>query len=54
MLGEPPRVMIGASELLIDLFGERGRHARSAVGMQALPNGIAVEVEMVVEIAPAS
>ena len=52
--GEPPRVMNGASDLLIDLFGERGRHARSAVGMQALPNGIAVEVEMVVEIAPAS
>ena len=52
--GEPPRVMNGASDLLIELFGERGRHARSAVGMQALPNGIAVEVEMVVEIAPAS
>lgn len=46
--------MNGASDLLVDLFGERGRHARSAVGMQALPNGIAVEIEMVVEVAPAS
>ena len=45
-----PRVINGASDLLVELFGERGRHARSAVGMAALPGGISVEVEMVVQI----
>lgn len=44
-------VLDGASELLIEVFGERGRHPRSAVGVQALPLGFAVEVEMVVEFA---
>jgi enamine deaminase RidA (YjgF/YER057c/UK114 family) len=48
--GEQPRVINGASDLLVSLFGERGRHARSAVGMQALPGGIAVEIEMIVEV----
>jgi enamine deaminase RidA (YjgF/YER057c/UK114 family) len=47
-----PRVANGASDLLVALFGESGRHARSAVGMQMLPLNIAVEVEMVVEIEP--
>ena len=45
-----PRVANGASDLLVALFGESGRHARSAVGMQMLPMNIAVEVEMVVEV----
>ncbi|MEX0782975.1 MAG: RidA family protein [Dehalococcoidia bacterium] len=45
-----PRVANGASDLLIEIFGEAGRHARSAVGMQMLPVNIAVEVEMVVEV----
>ena len=45
-----PAVMDGASRLLIELFGERGRHARSAIGVQALPHGAAVEVEMVVAV----
>ncbi|MCS6924722.1 MAG: RidA family protein [Candidatus Binatia bacterium] len=45
-----PRVINGASDLLVALYGERGRHARSAVGMQQLPFGIAVEIEMVVEV----
>lgn len=49
--GQQPQVMNGASDLLVEIFGENGRHARSAVGMQGLPVGIAVEVEMVVEIA---
>jgi len=44
-------VMDGASGLLLDLFGERGRHARSSVGMAELPMNIAVEVEMIVEAA---
>lgn len=44
-------VMDGASALLLELFGERGRHARSSVGMAELPMNIAVEVEMVVEVA---
>lgn len=44
-------VMNGASDLLIELFGERGRHARSSVGMAELPMNIAVEVEMVVSVA---
>ena len=44
-------VMNGASDLLISLFGESGRHARSSVGMAELPMNIAVEVEMIVEVA---
>lgn len=47
---DQPKVMNGASDLLVEVFGEAGRHARSAVGMQALPNGIPVEIEMVLEI----
>ena len=47
---DQPKVINGASDLLVKLFGERGRHARSAVGMQQLPFGIAVEIEMVVEV----
>jgi enamine deaminase RidA (YjgF/YER057c/UK114 family) len=45
-----PQVMNGASDLLVAVFGEAGRHARSAVGMQSLPANIAVEVEMVIEV----
>ncbi len=41
----------GASDLLVELYGEPGRHARSAVGMGSLPRGSCVEVEMVVEVA---
>ncbi len=48
---EQPKVIDGASGLLISLFGDRGRHARSAVGMAELPFNIAVEVEMVVQVA---
>lgn len=45
-----PEVINGASDLLVEIFGEKGRHARSAVGMNALPRNIAVEIEMVVEV----
>ena len=41
----------GASDLLVELYGESGRHARSAVGMAGLPRGSCVEVEMIVEVA---
>jgi enamine deaminase RidA (YjgF/YER057c/UK114 family) len=47
---DQPKVINGASDLLVALYGERGRHARSAVGMQQLPFDIAVEIEMVVEV----
>ena len=45
-----PYVINGASDLLVEIFGERGRHARSAVGMAELPGDIAVEIEMVVRV----
>lgn len=47
---DPPRVANGASDLFTDIFGENGRHARSAVGVATLPGGAPVEVEMVVEV----
>lgn len=47
---DQPKVINGASDLLVQVFGESGRHARSAVGMAELPSGIAVEVEMVLEV----
>ena len=45
-----PAVMDGCSDLLVAVFGDAGRHTRSAVGMAELPFDIAVEIEMVVEI----
>jgi enamine deaminase RidA (YjgF/YER057c/UK114 family) len=45
-----PQVINGASDLLVDIFGERGRHARSAVGMAELPGDICVEIEMIVQL----
>ena len=48
---DQPKVVNGASDLMVEVFGERGRHARSAVGVAALPLGVAVEVEGVFEIA---
>ncbi len=47
-----PRVINGFSDLMVAVFGDRGRHARSAVGMVALPANISVEIEMIVEVAP--
>jgi enamine deaminase RidA (YjgF/YER057c/UK114 family) len=45
-----PEVINGASDLLVELFGDSGRHARSAVGMAAPPGGISVEIEMVIQV----
>ena len=47
-----PAVANGASDLLVDVFRDRGRHARSAVGVAALPVKVCIEVEMVVEVSP--
>lgn len=47
---DQPAVINGCSDLLVEIFGDRGRHARAAVGMASLPIGIAVEIEMVVEV----
>ena len=47
---EHPKVINGASDLLVEVFGERGRHARAAVGAASLPFNIAVEIEMIVEV----
>jgi enamine deaminase RidA (YjgF/YER057c/UK114 family) len=48
--GEQPRVIDGFSELLVEVFGEAGRHARSAVGMAGLPGNAPVEVEVIFEV----
>jgi enamine deaminase RidA (YjgF/YER057c/UK114 family) len=45
------KVINGASDLLIEVLGDKGRHARSAIGMGTLPLGVAVEVEVVAEVA---
>ena len=47
---DQPKVMNGCSDLLVSVFGDNGRHARSAVGMASLPFGIPVEIEMIVEV----
>lgn len=47
---QTPAVINGFTDLMLEVFGEQGKHARSAVGMVSLPNGIAVEIEMIVEI----
>jgi enamine deaminase RidA (YjgF/YER057c/UK114 family) len=48
---DQPKVINGCSDLLVEVFGEIGKHARSAVGMQALPKGIPVEIEMILDVA---
>lgn len=48
--GQQPRVINGCSDFFIDVFGDAGRHARSAVGMGALPNSIPVEIEAIFEV----
>jgi len=45
-----PEVANGASELMLKIFGEKGKHARSAVGVSELPRGAAVEIEMIAEL----
>jgi enamine deaminase RidA (YjgF/YER057c/UK114 family) len=49
--GDQPKVINGCSDLFVEVFGDKGRHARSAVGMGSLPNQITVEVEAIVEVA---
>ncbi len=49
--GQQPKVINGCSDLFVEVFGEKGRHARSAVGMGSLPEGIPVEIEVIVEVA---
>jgi enamine deaminase RidA (YjgF/YER057c/UK114 family) len=49
---DPPKVINGCSDLFVDVFGEAGRHARSAVGHVTLPNQISVEIEAIVAIKP--
>ena len=48
--GDQPAVINGCSDLLVAVFGDKGKHARSAVGMGALPGDIAVEIELIAEV----
>lgn len=48
--GNQPEVINGFSDLMVEVFGDAGKHARSAVGMNALPRNICVEIEMIVEL----
>jgi enamine deaminase RidA (YjgF/YER057c/UK114 family) len=47
---DQPQVLNGASDLIVTVFGERGRHARAAIGVNSLPRGVAVEVDAIFEI----
>ena len=47
---QQPQVANGCSDLLVEVFGDKGRHARSAVGMSALPNQMPVEIEAIIEV----
>ena len=47
---DQPKVINGASDFFVEVFGDKGKHARSAVGTNALPMNIAVEIEMIVEV----
>ena len=51
---DQPKVINGCSDLFVEVLGERGKHARSAVGMGSLPMGIPVEIEVIVEVAGAA
>jgi len=48
--GQHPQVINGCSDLLVEVLGDRGRHARSAVGMGSLPNNMTVEIEAILRI----
>lgn len=48
--GDQPQVINGCSDLMVEVFGDKGRHARSAVGMGSLPNSITVEIECIIEV----
>lgn len=47
---DQPKVMNGCSDLLVGVFGEKGKHARTSLGTNALPSNIAIEIEMIVEV----
>lgn len=47
---DQPKVINGFSDLMVSVFGEKGKHARSAVGMNALPSNITVEIEIILEV----
>lgn len=47
---EQPKVMNGCSDLLVAVFGDKGKHARTSLGTNALPSNIAIEIEMIVEV----
>ena len=47
---DQPKVINGCSDLFVEVFGERGKHARSAVGMGSLPNNMTVEIEAVIRV----
>ncbi|MGQ9607817.1 MAG: RidA family protein [bacterium] len=47
---DQPKVVNGASDLFVEIFGESGKHSRSAVGMYQLPNNIPVEIELIAEV----
>jgi len=47
---DQPKVVNGASDLFVEVFGDRGKHARAAIGMYQLPGGIPVEIEIIVEV----
>jgi enamine deaminase RidA (YjgF/YER057c/UK114 family) len=51
---DQPKVINGCSDVFVEVFGDRGRHARSAVGMGSLPNNIPVEIECIVEVGGAA
>src|ERR671929_220848 len=48
--GEQPKVINGCSDLMVEVFGDKGRHARSAIGVGSLPAGVTVEIEAIVEV----
>jgi len=48
---DQPKVVNGASDLMVDVFGDKGRHARAAVGVNTLPLGVAVEIDAIIEFA---
>lgn len=47
---DQPKIMNGCSDLLVAIFGEKGKHARTSLGTNALPSNIAIEIEMIVEV----
>ena len=49
---DQPKVVNGFSDLMVEVFGEKGKHTRAAVGHTSLPNNIAVEIEVTVELEP--